>query len=93
MGKDRNGKELGKGISQRKDGRYEARYINKYGQRKTIYSFKLNEIKRLLRDAKYEDEHGINGNGINITLDEWFVKWMELYKSKTVKLTTQQNIP
>lgn len=92
MGKDKKGKELGKGISQRKDGRYEARYINKYGQRKTIYSFKLNEIKRLLRNAKYEDEHGINGNGVSITLDEWFLQWMELYKSKTVKLTTQQNL-
>ena len=92
MGKDLKGKELGKGITQRKDGRYFARYMDKYGQRKSLYSDSLRDIKKMLRDAIYEEEHGLSGNGINITLDDWFTKWMELYKSKTVKLTTQQNI-
>ena len=31
MGKDLRGKELGRGISQREDGLYVARYTNKYG--------------------------------------------------------------
>lgn len=92
MGKDLKGKDLGKGITQRQDGRYFARYIDKYGRRKSLYSDKLKDIKKMLRDAMYEEEYGLSGNGQNITLDEWFVKWMELYKSKTVKLTTQQNI-
>ena len=92
MGKDKNGKELGKGISQRTDGRYDARYIDKYGKRRSLYSYKLNEIKKLLRDAQYEDDHGMGGNGINVTLDEWFVEWMRLYKEKTVGLKTQQTL-
>ena len=33
MGKDLRGKELGRGISQREDGLYVARYTNKYGKR------------------------------------------------------------
>lgn len=92
MGKDLKGKDLGKGISQRKDGRYSARYTNRYGERKTLYSFKLQDIKRMLRDAIYEDDHGLNGNGINITVDDWFEEWMKLYKSKTIKSTTVYKI-
>ena len=64
MGKDLKGKELGKGISQRADGRYIARFTSKTGKRKTLYDFKLNELKRKLREAVYEDEHGLNGNGV-----------------------------
>lgn len=33
MGKSLNGKELGKNISQRKDGRYQARFVNRFGKR------------------------------------------------------------
>ena len=88
MGKDLKGKELGKGISQRADGRYIARFTSKTGKRKTLYDFKLNELKRKLREAVYEDEHGLNGNGESITLNAWYVTWTELYKKKTVKMTT-----
>ena len=44
MGKSLNGKELGKGISQRKDGLYQARFVNRFGKRETIYAKTLNEI-------------------------------------------------
>ena len=37
MGKDLKGKELGKGLSQRKDGTYMARFVDRYGKRKTFY--------------------------------------------------------
>ena len=46
MGKDLKGKELGKGISQRADGRYIARFTSKTGKRKTLYDFKLIEWQR-----------------------------------------------
>lgn len=84
MGKDLKGKELGKGISQRADGRYIARFTSKTGKRKTLYDFKLNELKRKLREAVYEDEHGLNGNGESITLNAWYVTWTELYKKKNL---------
>ena len=40
MGKSLNGKELGKGITQRKDGLYQARFINRFGKRQTLYGNK-----------------------------------------------------
>ncbi len=36
MGKSLNGKELGKGILQRKEGLYLARFTYKFGKRQTI---------------------------------------------------------
>ena len=47
MGKDSNGKELGAGIYQRKDGRYEAR-IRIKGQKKpySIYDTNLRKLKQ-----------------------------------------------
>lgn len=38
MGKSLNGKELGVGITQRKDGLYQARFTNRFGNRQTIYA-------------------------------------------------------
>ena len=35
MGKSLNGKELGKGISQRKDCLYQARFLNRFGKKET----------------------------------------------------------
>ena len=63
MGKDLKGKELGKGISQRADGRYIARFTSKTGKRKTLYDFKLNELKRKLREAVYR-QRSCAWNGI-----------------------------
>lgn len=47
MGKGINGKELGKGIRQRKDGRYETRIYNQ-GTRKyvSLYATNLQKLKK-----------------------------------------------
>lgn len=60
MGKSLKGKELVKNISQRKDGRYQAGFINRFGQRKTIYASTLNEIRSKLREEQYNDAKEIN---------------------------------
>lgn len=60
MGKSFNGKELGKGISQRKDGLYQARFVNRFGKRETIYAKTLNKIRHRLRTEQYEDEKALN---------------------------------
>lgn len=51
-------KTLPKGISIRKDGRYQARYTLN-GKRHTIYGKSLKEVQKKLRDAQYEIDHGI----------------------------------
>lgn len=53
MGKDLCGKELGRGISQREDGLYVARYTNKYGKRVQKVLPKLQELRQWLVDEGY----------------------------------------
>lgn len=76
MGKDLKGKELGVGICQLKDGRYMARYTNRYGKRMSLYSWNLKEVRTKLTKAKYEDELGrpelIHKN---LTLGEIYMLW------------------
>ena len=57
MGKDRKGKELGQGLSQRKDGLYTARFVTKTGYRKQKYFDTLSKARAWLQEAKYEDGH------------------------------------
>lgn len=89
MGKDLKGKELGVGISQRKDGKYQARYVDRWGKRKTIYSKSIREIRKLYREAVYENENKLNSKK-ETTLDEWFIQWMEIYKDKSIRPNTKR---
>lgn len=76
MGKDIKGKDLGKGICQRKDsGKYEANFYTKSGQRK-VRSFKtLREAKQWRADAIYEDAHHMSVISETMTVNEWFEEW------------------
>ena len=81
MGKSLNGKELGKGISQRKeDGLYIARFTNRFGKRQVISDKTYNGVQKKLREAIVADDKAINVVSSNMTLDEWFDKWMETCK-------------
>lgn len=80
MGKTLNGKELGKGITQRKDGLYQARFTNRFGKRQTLYGKTMSEITKKLRDAQYYDEKQINIVDPGMTLDEWFERWITTCK-------------
>lgn len=57
MGKTLKGKACGKGIYQRKDVLYSARYYSENGKRREKYFLTLPEAKKWLADAKYEDAH------------------------------------
>lgn len=91
MGIDLNGKELGERITQRKDGRYQARYVDRFGKRKTIYSRNLKELKEKLCDADYENRKQINVVDDTIILDEWFTKWMAVYKGPNIRPNTKRH--
>lgn len=80
MGKSLRGKELGKGITQRKDGLYQAGFTNRFGKRKTIYAHTMSEITKLLREEQYQDDKGLNPVDSKMTLDEWFEEWLETCK-------------
>lgn len=80
MGKSLNGKDVGLGIYQRKDGLYEARYYNQYGQRKSVYAKTQTEAAKKLRQKLYEVDKHINIVDDKMTLDEWFEKWLSVCK-------------
>ena len=80
-------KGLPKGISQRADGRYMARFQYR-GEKYCIYDYNIENLKDRITDLKYEVRHGIYAKEGNITADEWFKVWLGEYKSKTVKEAT-----
>ncbi len=80
MGKSLKGKELGVGISQRKDGTYQARFTNRSGKRETIYDKKLSVLRRKLAAVQYEDADQTDDVSGDMTLDEWFDIWIDVCK-------------
>ena len=72
MGKNLTGREIGKGLSQRKDGRYSARFVTKSGKRVEKYFETLPEARNWLEDARYEDRHGRYYMASDMKVDEWF---------------------
>lgn len=80
MGKNLKGKELGKGITQRKDGTYQGRFTDRLGNRKTYYGKTLSEVKNKLDCALLEDKKNQHIKRDNVTLDEWFEECLALEK-------------
>lgn len=89
MGKDLKGKELGVGLSQRKDELYQARYTDRWGKRKTIYNKNLRELRKQLAEA-ISDNVNFTSIKDEITLDAWFKRWMQVYKEKSVRPNTKR---
>lgn len=89
MGKDLKGKELGQGITQRKDGVYQARYSDRWGKRKTIYNKSLKELRKDLSIAISANELYTNIRD-EVTLDNWFNRWMEIYKERSIRPNTKR---
>ena len=91
MGKDLKGKELGEGISQRKNGKYCARYIDRFGKRKSLYGDTLKEVKNKQARAIVEDHQRRNVVNEKTTLNEWYQNWMKVYKEPVIRLNTKRH--
>ena len=76
MGKNLKGKECGKGICQRKDGKYVARYTGKNGKRQEKHFLTLPEARNWLSDMQYEDKHDVYNPSSEMTVDAWFEFWI-----------------
>ena len=87
MGKDLNGKELGIGITQRKDGLYQGRYKDRFGKNKTIYNHKLSTLRKELASAIADNQIYASVRD-EIKLDNWFDRWIDVYKRKSVRPNT-----
>lgn len=77
MGKNLKGKDCGKGIYQRKDGLYSARFVDRAGKRHEKYFQTLPESRNWIEDAKYADKHDDVFVATDTTVDEWFEFWIE----------------
>ena len=76
MGKSLKGRECGKGICQRKDGFYSARFVNKQGKRTVKYFTTLPEARNWIENARYADQHDNLYLPTDCTVDEWFDYWI-----------------
>lgn len=90
MGRNLKGKELGEGIYQQANGTYCARFIDRFGKRKSKRSKKLQEVRQWLADATYINEHSDIEQATNMMVDAWFKYWIDV-KKKTVRPNTVRN--
>ena len=90
LGKDLKGKELGQGIIQKKNGRYEARYVDRFGKRVSVSGRDLKDVKKRYNEAIYENEKEINIRR-NIKLDDWYEQWMNVYKFDIIRENTKNH--
>ena len=84
MGKDLNGKDIGRGFSQRPDGRYEARATVR-GKKIDLYSMSLPELKKTFAIEKAKLLRDEKGERPNLTLKSWYDEWFEKCKSIQLK--------
>lgn len=82
MGKDLKGKNLGRGFSQKKDGRYIYR-IMVNGERFELVNESLTKLRKEVRRAPLSESKPKNG-----TFNEWYQKWLEDYKLPMLKNKT-----
>lgn len=76
MGKDLRNKELGLGLSQRKDGLYMARFTNKKGKRIAITGHSLNDVRRRFEKAKIDDYENRSAARTRYTMKQWYDFWI-----------------
>lgn len=88
MGKDLKGKELGLGLSQRKDGRYSAKFTKKNGRRSEKTFLKVAEAREWLSEQKYLDTLF---DSTDMKVDEWYEFWIANFKEGIVADNTTKN--
>lgn len=91
MGKDLKGKDLGRGFSQRKDGRYEARAVIN-GIKINIYNMSLSQLKKDFEIEKIKvlkQEKNIRPNTL---FSEWLNEWFETCKAPQLKTEASRNV-
>lgn len=83
--KDKNGRILQKGESQRKDGVYQYRYNDSKGKRQTIYAGTLAELRDKEREIQKIIDRGGDYAAGNITVEELLNKYINLKSNIRVR--------
>ena len=89
--KDRNGRVLPQGVTQRADGRYLYReQIN--GKSIYLYAKTLNEMKERISKHKLDAAKGVDVDLKKLTLNEWYFQYLEIYKKNNIKEMSYRNM-
>ncbi len=83
--KDKKGRVLKEGESQRKDGSYDYRWRTSDGKRHSIYARTLEQLREKEEELLHDKSCGIRTEGKNVTLNDMFELW------KTVKRGLKDN--
>lgn len=89
MGKDLKGRELGKCIVQKKDGRYCVR-IQCKGIKKTANFHSLKEAKAFAIEQQYKNQTGTFASE-NMLFSAWFTYWIDEIKGNRLAYRTQES--
>ena len=87
--KDKKGRVLQKGESQRKNGSYVYQYKDNYGTRKSVYANNLSDLRKKEKQIVRDLEDNINTLGAEITLNAQFDKYITL--KTQLSNSTRQN--
>lgn len=87
--KDKKGRVLKEGERQRKNGTYEYRWTEPNGQRHSIYSKNLSELRRRKEQLIVDKHDGLRAGSSQVTLNELYRLWKKLKKG--IKENTYQN--
>ena len=73
---------------QRKDGRWEAQYIDTTGKRRSVYARTEREVKRKLRDRLEERDHGVGGE--STTVGGWLQAWLSREQKRPTTMASRR---
>lgn len=91
MGKSLTGRKLARGVCQRKDGLYTARFTDRTGKRHEKYFHNPQEAKCWIEEEKLRI-NSLSGMTTGfMTVDQWFQYWIENIKTPTVRYNTVRN--
>lgn len=92
MGKNLKGKNIGRGICQRKDGLYQAKVYLKGNPRPIyLYDANLNRLKQRKKKYDFIKSQDVEIDKAVMTLNEWFDHWIQTVCALHLKDTTIRN--
>lgn len=72
----------------RKDGRWEAQYIDATGKRRSVCTRTERNVKRKLRDRLEERDHGVGGEAT--TVGGWLEAWLSREKKRPTTMASRR---
>ena len=89
--KDNKGRVLKEGESQRKDGRYQYRWTDLYGKRRTTYALDLKTLREKEDEVQEKQRSGVKAFSSDMTVLELIAKFAEIHKL-AIRVTTLKNL-